>query len=556
MLAIAAPVFASGFSSFDQRITVNRDSTLTVQEVINVDFPDRRHGIFRDIPVRYVTAAGNPFNLRVRVISVTDENGNPLTYKVSRVNDMDEVKIGDADLYVYGSTTYVITYTVSRSLLFMNDHDELYWNVITQPWGDLGMPGEISASVVLPGQIKAADIQLKCFTALGSTSDGDCTKSAKDGAVRFGVEGGKPLTVVVGWPKGAVAPPAALASLKEWLADNGIVFWPIIVFAGMFLLWYKKGRDPKPDGAIVVQYEPPEGASPAEVGVLFDQKAAEQEITATVVHLAVKGYLNIVESEKNGLLGSTRSYSFELKKDFSSDATLADYEREMLNGIFGQSAVSGSVVDLDQLKNEFYKTAAVMKKEMDAATVRRGWFAKSPAAVRGIYMGAGFGYLMLIFFFLKSEINGMTALVSAVLPGVFVLFFGYFMPARSLAGTKAYANALGFKEYLGKAEAHRLKWQEKENIFQEFLPYAMVFGVVDKWAKAFEGMNMQPPSWYHGGTMNGFTPVLFAHTLTDATSSIGKSLAVAPSSHGGSGGGFGGGGFGGGGFGGGGGGSW
>jgi uncharacterized membrane protein len=134
------------------------------------------------------------------------------------------------------------------------------------------------------------------------------------------------------------------------------------------------------------------------------------------------------------------------------------------------------------------------------------------------------------------------------------MFFGYFMPARTVKGTDAYAWALGFKEYLSKAEKYRLKWEEKENIFEKFLPYAMVFGVVDKWAKAFAGLNTQPPSWYHGSSMNVWSPIIFANTLSTATSSFGHAMMTAPSAKGG--GGFGGGGMGGGGFGGGGGGSW
>ena len=153
-------------------------------------------------------------------------------------------------------------------------------------------------------------------------------------------------------------------------------------------------------------------------------------------------------------------------------------------------------------------------------------------------------------------VSGPTAAVSLFLPGAIIIFFGYFMPARTLKGTVAYSQALGFKEYLSKAEKYKLQWEEKENIFEAFLPYAMIFGVVDKWAGAFEGIDKEPPNWYRGGVMNNWSPLIFAHALTSATSSIGQSLAVAPSAKGGSGGGFGGGGFGGGGFGGGGGGSW
>ena len=37
-------------------------------------------------------------------------------------------------------------------------------------------------------------------------------------------------------------------------------------------------------------------------------------------------------------------------------------------------------------------------------------------------------------------------------------------------------------------------------MFEKFLPYAMAFGVEEKWANAFEDIYREPPQWYVGGT--------------------------------------------------------
>jgi hypothetical protein len=560
IISCGTPALASDFSSFSQQITVGPTSVLTVQETINVDFSDQRHGIFRDIPITYSTTVGNPFNLRVKIISVTDGSGNNLEYSVSFADDMEEVTIGDPDVLVTGSQTYVITYSVSRALLYSSDQDQLYWNVIGEPWGDLGMPDKISATLILPGQVKAGDITTKCYTVLGANTPGDCTQTTQANTSQFGVDGGKPLTIVVGWPKGIVAAPTPIQEVEDWLADNWIVFWPIIVFVAMFLLWYKRHRDPKPKGPLVVQYEPPEGANPAELGVLFSEKTDNRELTATIIHLAVKGYLNITEIASTNIIIPSSSYSFELKKSSAGDTTLVDYEKNILNGLFGAGAAVGSIVNVSDLRDKFYTTATLAEAQMAAATIARGWFTKNPQAVRSAYVGAGIAYLFLVFFFLYSAvtsafaIDGPTAAVSLFLPGAIIIFFGYFMPARTVKGTAAYAQALGFKEYLSKAEKYRLQWEEKENIFEAYLPYAMIYGVADKWARTFEGIDKEPPSWYRGSMIGIWSPIIFANALTTATSTIGRNLAVAPSARGG--GGFGRGGFGGGGFGGGRGGSW
>ena len=70
----------------------------------------------------------------------------------------------------------------------------------------------------------------------------------------------------------------------------------------MFNLWYRKGRDPRVRESVSVMYEPPKFDSrpliPAEVGTLIDEKFDPRDITSTIVGLAVKGYIQIEETEK------------------------------------------------------------------------------------------------------------------------------------------------------------------------------------------------------------------------------------------------------------------
>ena len=112
-----------------------------------------------------------------------------------------------------------------------------------------------------------------------------------------------------------------------------------------------------------------------------------------------------------------------------------------------------------------------------------------------------------------------------------------------------YRRCLGFREYMTVAETDRQKFYEEENIFEKYLPYAIVYDCVDKWAKAFEGLEGQPGAATTSGWYIGTGPFLAASFARDVSSfSDGMSTAIAS--------GFGGGGFSGGGGGGGGGGSW
>ncbi len=120
-------------------------------------------------------------------------------------------------------------------------------------------------------------------------------------------------------------------------------------------------------------------------------------------------------------------------------------------------------------------------------------------------------------------------------------------------GTGLARRVSGFRTVIPTAEAHLARWAEQENVFTPFLPYAIVFGLTEKWAKAFEGLARQPDtSWYVSSRPLAYAG--FAEAMNGFCVPTVATIASTPSGSGGTG--FGGGGFAGGGGGGGGGGSW
>jgi uncharacterized membrane protein len=112
----------------------------------------------------------------------------------------------------------------------------------------------------------------------------------------------------------------------------------------------------------------------------------------------------------------------------------------------------------------------------------------------------------------------------------------------------------GFEEFLRRVEAEHLKKViiGHPELFDRYLPFAMAFGVEKKWAKAFEGIYTEPPSWYVGSNVTSFSVGRLSSSLADLSSKAGSTMTSSPRSSSGSG--FGGGGSSGGGGGGGGGG--
>jgi uncharacterized membrane protein len=215
-------------------------------------------------------------------------------------------------------------------------------------------------------------------------------------------------------------------------------------------------------------------------------------------------------------------------------------------------------VKLSELKNKFHDDLAEVKSDLyyEAVNVLK-LFPRDPEKVRTTYKVAGMVIAVvggLIAFGLGKAFGASIVGLPVVICGLLLVALSHLMPRRTAQGRELYRRSLGFRLYMTKAEKERQAFAEKANLFEEYLPYAIVYGCVDKWAKAFEGLGLEArqSAWYVG--QYGFAPGHFASSLSDFSSSISGVMASTPGGSGGSG--FGGGGGSGGGGGGGGGGSW
>jgi uncharacterized membrane protein len=367
------------------------------------------------------------------------------------------------------------------------------------------------------------------------------------------------LTAVVGWDKGFVHPPSSAAKIGLFLRSNWPLFLPIGVFAVMFWLWWTRGRDPA-RLSIAVQYEPPDKLTPGECGTLVDNEAALRDITATLVDLAVKGYLTIEQKDESHLLGlsHSKSYTFHLKKPAAQWTDARPHEQEMLSALFDGG--TNTDVKLSDLQNHFYSHLPTIRDRIFDALMADGYYLHRPDTVRQAYIGSGIviGVLMFVLSGFLSNSLGMAPLpwiVSGILSGGIICIFGWFMPARTIAGARTLEKVLGFEDFLGRVESDRIERIEKTpELFEKYLPYAMALHVEKKWVQAFSNIAMQPPAWYEGPYGSGFVPYIFVNDLNMMAMQAGTTMVSSPRSSGGSG--FGGGGYSGGGFGGGGGGGW
>lgn len=570
---------------FDALYDVARDSSVTVTETIDYDFAaTRHHGIQRDLVVKQRRDDRYDRVYPLDVLSVTASPGTPAGYKVlDEPRGIKRIRIGDPDREITGRHRYVIRYRLRGVLNGFSDHDELYWNVTGDEW--LVPIEATSLRVNTPPPLT----RVACFVGpRGSTlaCDGAAGRPGESGATftNTRLAPGSGMTVVVGMQPltsvGAAAPKPILQERWSFSRAFAATFITVAVavllfiaaVAGVVLLVWRRGRDRRAVGSAIdmafpdaggavearpllehtetpVQFEPPDRLRPGQIGTLVDEEANALDVTATIVDLAARGYLTITEIPKHGLFGKQDWTLTRTGKDADG---LLGYEMKLLGGLFGDK----TSVQLSDLRNKFATKMRTVQDALYDDVVQEGWFLRRPDRVRAFWHGVGVAALVVAggVTFLLAKFSHLGLLGVPLVIGALALLFGArWMPSRTAKGTGVLVRAMGFRRFMAESEKERARFAERANLFSEYLPYAVMFGVTEKWAHAFAGLDGQvpTPSWYVSD--HPFEVAGFAHAVDGFSVASSGTLTSTPGSSGGSG--FGGGSSGGGG-GGGGGGSW
>jgi uncharacterized membrane protein YgcG len=573
-LAVAAAAFAAPpatataqtprtleFPSFHTDLLVRRDGTVSVTENIRIRFIGSWNGLLREIPVEYAGSAGSNYTLRLDVESVTDSAGAPLRWESERAGAYRRFRVWVPDA-ADAVRTVVLRYTVQNGIRFFEEHDELYWNVTGN---DSEYPVHAaSATIHLPPE--ATNVRATSYTgAFGAT---DTSAAVTIVANRIDVRAARPLgfreglTVVAGWDPGAVARPTTADRIRGFLLSNGVLVVPFLAFAGMLALWRRHGKDPA-QRPIVPRYEPPADLTPAEAGTLIDGSPDLRDITATIVHLAVRGFLIIEETEEKKLLGlaTEREFAFRAVKPASEWSALKPHERRLMEAFFRDGARDR--VETDDLENVFYAELPAIQADLKKTLVSGGHYLRDPTHVQVAWLlgGLGAGFVVAVggAAFIAGVLGQqpLAAIVAGVATAIVIAGFGFAMPARTARGARVLEEIQGFEEFLRRVEKDRFdRVIRTPEMFESYLPYAMAFGVEKNWARAFDDIYREPPDWYRGSSLHGFRSPIFVSNMARMATVTGGAMTKAPrssssSSGFGGGGSFGGGGFSGGGFGGG-----
>ncbi|MCM3660310.1 DUF2207 domain-containing protein [Georgenia satyanarayanai] len=616
LLLPPAATAASGdvVRQLDIAIDIRPDGTLEVTETYDWDFGSREGlGLTRMLDSRF-DYAPDPDSVRVYEyagFAASSPTGAPAGVWSTDEGARVRVDVGAPDGSEdrrSGRQTYVLRYTVDGALNAIRDdpavpdQDELYWNATGHDWD---VPIE-QATVTVTGPADVVDHA--CYQgSRGSTAE--CASLDADGGEVRAASGrlpsGSGMTVVAAYPPGTFgtiepilqsapepllwagdgAAPTAARFVRDnvaWLASLALL-GPVLLAA----LRVRRGRDlhfadlppgvlPAPGRAprvevlrdapaVAVRFTPPDGLRPGEVGALDEKTATTTHVSATLIDLAVRGFLQIHEAG-TGWRGRPNDWLLVATPE-AARGDLRDYERTLLEKVFA----GRSQVRMSQLRNTFAGTLRTARRQLMGGLAQlftghiRAGAGSMLALVRVVVLG-----LVLVTFgggIAGAAASGPATIVLVLAVGAvlaaFLLAWGLTRRARlqrSPVGRALHEQSRGFRLYLTTAEGHQLRFEEGEDIFSRYLPYAIVYEAAERWAGIFarleaQGQQVARPTWYvgtHGFQAGSFTTL--GSALSSFSSTAGRTLSSTPGSSGGSGSRGGGGGFSGGGGGGGGGG--
>ena len=595
--AVPQPAVAASqdvFDGYDVQATLNTDGTVDVVETITLTFGSSsgRHGLERTL----ITREADPDTGQDMLFPVTHISAESLTPGVSDMLDISHLesdgprntyvrlRVGDPDRTVRASSAqYRLRYTIGGLLRTVDSVEQLYWDLTGS-----NMPRiqKFKATVTVPGQ--AQDVT--CQVAVPG-KQGACTSSSIDGQGRAVftqdvIPTGQLLTIGVRLTPGLVKPATPIFEENAEAAEQrlgqalllGSTGGAVLAGLGGWLYVRRRTGDlryvglppgvlPAPDQPVVEarnpkDYEVPVSFAPprlslAEAGLLLDGTGQVKHTTATLVGLAVNG-------------------AIKLRSEEPPEARLVDADRApdkpskaLVKNLFG----GGDVADLAEA-GSMVKADAAVRKAAQRSADQGNWF----IAPANRSTGSGLSMVVLVpiagvaalMFFGPVAFNLWPLAIGLVITGLVVAF--KLAKARRTGTGRALTDQVeGFRTYLATAEAEQLKFEEGEDIFSKYLPWAILFDLTERWTTLCEQLvamgrlSAQPPAWYYGSywdlhAMSWQLNTMSSHVSTAASPPPPPSSSDSGWGSGGSafsGGGFGGGGgFAGGGGGGGGGGSW
>lgn len=583
------------FSSQIIEVQVHHDRTMDIQEYLFATFLERSHGLIRAIPQRFwtkrdVSEAQDRSDFEMRYNHVQIDN-----LEVSEdfsTNDQDSLlvlRIGSPNVYIEGPHAYRLSYRLTIPNDDRVDASDLFFHsVVGSGWDCL--TDTVFFRVTFDDEIPAASLDsLKVFCGPEGNEDNvaDQLLYFKDGhslkGRYFGLKSHEAVTIYMPLPDG-------------FFQKGKIPFWRTLAWIAAALtlllalyLAYLEMRGQEPI-IPVVTYKPSPELTSADVGSIVDAKVDNIDLLSLIPWLAAEGHIRMSVDAKGKThiqrgdvpLGSVPEYVkciydgfFAKGETFSVDQPTSAFgekwgkakrlinkkyefnlkdethvwEIVLVTFLFGLTCCFSTVADDGYVNGalihvlllcEWMFYAHFLKKYWQQLSFRDGCLkgCVSLFIIHCLFWVIVSGTGMYIFAILQSQDSYLPYTVLVLLGIVVALVVPFIYRLNQLAPSRRryLGEVLGLKEFIMTAEKDRLEMllAQDERYFYRVLPYAMVFGLVDEWAKKFEGLTVIPVAEFNHVSSDKISSLINNNAMHHFSSRADRAYTPTPSYSGGS----------------------
>ncbi|HEY3507842.1 MULTISPECIES: DUF2207 domain-containing protein [Kribbella] len=498
-------------TNYDSQVRVERDGLLRVSEtwkLSNVNGTFTRFVVTRDHLDNDIDHVQEIGDLQVKA------GGQDKKTEVKTDGDVTSIAVPD----VTSSTTELdFTYTVKGAVSKTLDGTEVQFAPLT----GISIPiQEVNTVFSVPDVTHVAcfagpvNSNVPCSLAqIGETSGPTFKQTA--------LPPGNTVRMIVGFPKDQIAANTIVeyrhTFKRAFSTDAAQLITALLVLLlgaiALGVLYRLRGRDQVDPRRVVpaslfslgtdarIDFTPPSDLRPGEVGTLIDERIDPVDVTATIIDLAVRGHITIIELDKRSEYARG---DWELRRVANAPAEeLHRYENVLVRAIFGD-ADSVLVSELGK------QVRAGLEQVQDAlydGVVKRGWFTERPDRTRSLWATIGIGTTVVgvIATVLLALLSTWGLLgIAITLVGVGLLVIGRYMPAKSPAAGRVLGQVAAIRGELLEMDVSELPADQAVDLCSRALPYAVVLGGSDRWIDALVATDSTPGvedegfPWYRG----------------------------------------------------------
>lgn len=268
----------------------------------------------------------------------------------------------------------------------------------------------------------------------------------------------------------------------------------------LYLLHRRAGRDQARTGQVtpVAEFTPVsagqsrftvlDGVRPGHIGTVADERVDPVDITATLLDLAARGWLRIIQlpTEPNRPL----DWTFERREGGTGE--LRRFEQLLRDAV---APAQGPEVRVSAISPAVGEVVSEVQHSLYEDVVRRGWFERSPDATRSRWSMIGWlalGIAVVATLLLVVLTSYGLVGVALSLLGLGALLVGQEMPRRTSAGSALLGGLSALAAQLQTQPTDQPPAGDELGEISRVLPYAVVLGGRERWIQALVNADDDP----------------------------------------------------------------